>query len=174
MRSYAIAAGVLLTFVLSLYGCGGGGGGGGPSVTVTKLYLFGTLSSNRNVANVTTSIAVLGFTGYSSPTGATSGSYPLRSGTFIASGPVAASAVSSSYDIASKKLTFSLTNGLFKNMSSSTLSNGGKGTEIGTLTTAPNVTFSAGTTDFNPSVGQFRLTPPTSEILNGCKVNYAP
>lgn len=175
MRRYVFAAGMLVSLFLSLYGCGGGGGGGGPSTTTTKLYLFGTLSTNRNVATVQTSIAVAGFSSYSAPAGVTSGVFPLRRGIFSASGPVVAGSVASTYDTASQKLNLSISNSLFKNMSASKLSNGGKGTEIGRLVMPAAVAFPSAMTDYNPSVQQFRLVPSVElKVLGGCQVNYAP
>lgn len=173
-----MAAGIIMVLFFALHGCGGGGGGGGgpsgPTTSTTKLYLFGTLSSNRNIASVQTSIAVSGFTSYSAPVGAVAGVYPLRRGVFSPSGPVIVSSSNASYDISQQKINISLINGTFKNMSSSTLRNGGMGTEIGTLIMPAAVSFSSGTVDYNPSVGQFRLSPPEIKSLAGCKVNYAP
>ena len=176
MRLNAVAAGIIVALSFTLHGCGGGGGGGssGPATTTTKLYLFGTLSSNRNIATVQTSIAVAGFSSYSAPAGVNSGVFPLRRGVFSASGPVGAGYVPSTYDTSNKKRNPLLNNSAFKNMSSSTLRNGGKGTEIGTLIMPIAVSFSSGTVDFNPSVGQFRLTPPETRPLSGFKVNYEP
>ena len=175
MRRYVFAAGMLVSLFLALYGCGGGGGGGGgPSTTTTKLYLFGTLSTNRNVATVQTSITVAGFSSYSAPAGVTSGIFPLRRGIFSASGPVVAGSAASTYDTTSQKLNLSINNSLFKSMSASKLSNSSKGTEIGKLVMPASVTFPSAMTDFNPSVQQFRTVPPEIKTLTGCQVNYAP
>lgn len=170
MKKYVKAAILSAFSALALTGCGGGGGGGGPSAVATKLYLFGNMSSNFNVAEVTSSITAPAFADYSAPTRSATGIFPLRSGVLAASGPVHASLASGTFDTVSKKLTISLVNGTFLNMSSSTARNNGKGTEIATLVTSPGTTLP--TVDPTPDVGQFRLSPLKTGKLNGCKVNY--
>jgi hypothetical protein len=160
--------------LLALAACGRGGGGG-PDVIPkqsTKLYLFGNLSANFNVAYVTTKLTVPNFVDYSASSNDSNSTSLLRSGVIAASGPILASPVSGSFNRSSKVLTLTLTNGSFLNMSSSKFRNGGKGTEIATLVTTPGTILPA--VDPNPSVGQFRQAPvKTGEIL-GCAVNYVP
>jgi hypothetical protein len=165
--------GILATLgSLTLSGCGGGGGGGVAKQT-TKLYLFGSMSSNSIIATVTTSVAVPNFIDYSAPSKTAKGIFPLRSRVLAASGPVLVSDITgSTYDNNTGKLTVILVNGGFLNMSSSTTRNSGKGTEIATLTTTPGTTFPLA--DTSPSVGQQRTSPVSTSFLGGCKVNYAP
>jgi len=155
---------------LTLAGCGGGGGGGGPSQVGTKLYLFGTMSSNYNIASVDTSVIAPNFKDYTAPTGSTATVFPLRSGVLVPSGKV--SHTDATYDTVGKVLKISVTMDLFKNMSSSTTRNAGKGTEFASLITTSGTTFPVA--DVSPFVGMFRLVPPDTHVLTGCKVNYAP
>ncbi|TWJ33594.1 hypothetical protein [Geobacter argillaceus] len=157
---------------LTLAGCGGGGGGGGggPSKASTKLYLFGTMSSNYNIASVDTSVIVPNFKDYTAPTGSTATVFQLRSGVLVPSAKV--SLATASYDTVGKVLTINVSMDRFKNMSSSTTSNAGKGTEFATLITTPGSTFPSA--DASPYVGQFWLNGPNVRTLTGCKVNYAP
>ena len=180
MKKHNLAAVIGILGVVSalgavmLTGCGGGGGGGGESKQITKLFLFGTMSSNSRIATVTTSVISPNFVDYSAPNKSVKGIYSLKTGVVTASGPVQASDVTgSTYDNTTGKLTVRLVNGAFQNMSSSTGRNNGKGTEVATLSTKPGTTFPAA--DTTPEVGQQRLTtPPSTGYLNGCKVNYAP
>jgi hypothetical protein len=159
--------------LLTLVACGGGGGG--PDVIPkqsTKLYLFGNLSTNFNVAYVTTKLTVPDFVDYSSSSNDSNSTSLLRSGVIAASGPIKASSLSGSFNRSSKVLTLTVANGSFLNMSSSKFRNNGKGMEIATLVTTPGAIFPA--VDPNPSVGQFRLAPLKTGELFGCAVNYAP
>ena len=161
--------------LLTLVACGGGGGGSSSiaiSKQSTKLYLFGNLSTNFNVAYVTTTLTVPGFVDYSSSPGDSNSTSPLRSGVITASGPILASLVSGSFNRNSKLLTLTLTNGSFLNMSSSRLRNGGRGTEVATLVTTPGTLLPA--VDPTPAVGQFRISPLKNGELQGCAVNLAP
>jgi hypothetical protein len=160
--------------LLTLVACGGSGGGNPAVISKqsTKLYLFGNLSTNFNVAYVTTTLTAPNFVDYSSSSNDSNNTSPLRSGVITASGPISVSSVSGSFNRSSKLLTLTMANGSFLSMSSSKFRNNGKGTEIATLVTTPGTLLPA--VDPNPSVGQFRKSPlKTSELL-GCAVNYAP
>jgi hypothetical protein len=183
MKKYAMAAIVSAFLALSLTGCGGGGGGGGsaPATTATtKVFLFGTMSSNSRIAGVTTSLIVPSsvLVNYTSPAGASTGTWPLRSGVIVASGPIKVDTVSGSYDIITRKLAISLINGGFLNLSSSTTKNSGKGTEIATLNfklAKPGVTTPAmPTEDASPTVKHDRPGLGIfGDVLNGCKTNFS-
>lgn len=174
MKRHALVSIIGIMGLLTLAACGGGGGGGGGGVQkqTTKLYLFGNLSTNFKVANVTTTLTVPNFTDYSASASDANGVSSLRSGVITASGPALASQVSGTYNVNSKLLTIALVNGGNLNMTSSTVDNAGKGTEIATLVTTAGTTLP--TTDPAPAVGQFRLVPPKVSDLNGCLVNFAP
>lgn len=161
-----------VTGFMALAGCGGGGGGGGPSKLVTKMYLFGTMSSNTYIASVFSNISAPNFKDYSAPSNTANGVFPLRNGVLAASGPIKMSQVDGTYDTVSKKLRINLVNGVFDNLSSSTTKNSGKGTEIATLIMKLGTTLPA--KDNSPIVGKHRDTPLTNDYLNGCRLNYAP
>lgn len=160
--------------VSSLIACGGGGGGGAAATQTTKLYLFGNLSTNFNVASVTTTLTVPNFSDYSSSASDINNTSAVRGAAIKASGPVLASSVIGSYDKTNKLLSLTLVNASvpFKNMSASKFRNAGKGTEIGTLVTASGTTLP--TVDLAPIIGQSRPSPFKSGNLHGCAVNYAP
>lgn len=172
MKRLCAAVFVFAASVVILASCGGGGGGG-PSRVVTKLYLFGSMSSNTNIAHVYSNISTAGFKDYSAPNGITTGTFPLRSGILKASGSIKVSVVDATFNTANKRLSIQLVNGAYDNLSSSTTKNSGKGTEIATLNMSPGTVLLP--TDKSPNVGKFRLTPAVvTDYLNGCMVNYAP
>jgi hypothetical protein len=165
---------------LALGGCGGGGGGGGatlvlPTKAVTTVYLFGNMSSNSTVASVQTSMTLPSgvLVNYTSPPGQP-GVWPLKSGVVQASGPTKVSLVSGSFDTVSRKLEISLVNGAFANISASTTTNGGKGTEMATVNftlKTPGTTVAMPTHDPSPVVG--KMTPgPTVSYQNGFQTNF--
>ncbi len=139
--------------VATLYGCGGGGGGGGVTKAVTKVYLygnmtsitsakaysFGNISSKLRVASVSSSIdlpsAVM--VNYSSPQADITGC-TLRKGVFTPSGPklVSQSDFGDSRfnpDPSSRKLTIKMFNWGSVLLKASTTGNGGLGEEIATI-----------------------------------------
>lgn len=175
MKRYELIAIIGILGALTFAGCGGGGGGGGNGKEVTKLYLFGTMSTNSKVAALTSSINIPTFVDYSAfPTRTSPGIYVVRNGVLTASGPIGATSVSGSYDNVTKTLTISLLNntptGGFVNMSSSTTRNAGKGTEIATLTTTPGTVFPVGPT--TAVVKKYRNL--NLDDYTGFYVNYAP
>lgn len=157
-----------VTLLVCLAGCGGGGGTPAPSKVTTKLYLFGTMSSNSKILTISTTVSVPTFKDYTVPSPTAVPPYNLRTGLLRASGPVLANSVSGVYDTNTKKLTIKVINGSFLNLSSSVT---GKGKEFASLTSAPGTVIPA--SDPAPVVTQQRLVKPADE-LNGCTVNYAP
>lgn len=171
-------------------GCGGGGGGAATQA-VTKVYLFGTMSSNTRfgvysssgkITSVSTSMTVPAgiMVNYSSPAGVTSGKFPLRTGAVVPSGPVkvAASDITGTYDTASRVLAINIFNSPLVGapLKSSTT---GKGAEIATISFSletPGVESPLPLLDPLPEVGQARpsLTSPfgSEDYLTGCTVNY--
>jgi hypothetical protein len=159
MNRHSTKAFILSAFaVLTLFGCGGGGGGGGASApatkAITKAYMFGNmsspasfgnLSSSGKIASVRTNMAIPTtevMLNYSSITGATSGlcvmrvnavagDCILRDGVIVPSGKLSASDFAGSrYNIATKTLTISMTNGAGVPIKISTT---GNGTEFATI-----------------------------------------
>ena len=186
MKKYAMPTILCAVLALSLYGCGGGGGGSAPVTTaITKVFLFGTMSSNSRIAGVTTSMTVPGgvLVNYSTAPGVMinystpHGIFPLRSGCVVPSGPVKVSSASGSYDNAGHKLIVSLVNGAFLNLSSSTTRNSGQGAEIATINftlAKPGVTATLPTNDASPTVKQDRPGFGIfGDVLNGCRVNFS-
>lgn len=174
MKKYKLFAITGILGALTFAGCGGGGGGGGNGKDVTKLYLFGTMSTNSTVAALTSSINVPTFVDYSAfPTKTSPGIFMVRNGVITASGPKLATNVSGSYDNVTKTLTISLLNntpaGAFVNMSSSTTRNAGKGTEIATLSTTSGTVFPATPT---PAVVK-KYRNLNLDDFTGFFVNYA-
>lgn len=180
MKSFnkMVLIGALSALVLS--GCGSGGGGTAVApVTraLTTVYLFGNMSTNATVTSLQTSMTLPAgvMVNYTSPAGASAGTWPLRSSVITPSGPNKVSMVSGSFDMASRKLEISLVNGGFLNLSSSTVKNGAKGTELATLNftlATPGVTPAMPTQDASPVVG--KQTPgPTVGFQNGFKTNFS-
>lgn len=141
--------------LVTLYGCGGGGGGGGGggvTKAVTKVYLYGNMtsvnakaysfsniSSKLRIASISSSIdlpsAVM--VNYSSPQADITGC-TLRKGVFTPSGPklVRESDFSESRfnpDVSSRKLTVKMFNWGSVLLKASTTGNGGLGEEIATI-----------------------------------------
>jgi hypothetical protein len=170
-----------------LCGCGGGGGGGGgaappPAKVVTKVSLFGTMSTNSRIATVQTTMVLPSevMVNYSSPPGATSGTFPLRGGVVVPSGPVkvAATDINGMFDIAARKLTLFLLNTPGGSQVPLQSSASGEGTEIATinfsLATAGGALPAMPTVDTDARIGQHRQTvPPTINYLSGCRINFA-
>lgn len=171
---------------LILAGCGGGGGGGGtptPAATskiVTKAYLFGAMSSSSIIATVQTSMIVPAgvMVNYTSATGATSGTFPLKSGVLVPSGPVqvASGDLYGTFDTVSRKLLISLVNST--NRAALQSSATGSGTEFATINFTPATPGAATptfpTSDTAATVGQDRHPSgvPSVGYLNGCKLNF--
>lgn len=142
MKNYFLKTATVLAMSIILAGCGGGGGTTVPPKTqgTTVVYLFGTMSSSSRVATLHSEITIPDgiMVNYSSPPGATSGKYPLRSGAITPSGPlkVAQSDVTAEFSVADRKLSIDYLNTpdfttmARKNIKSSTT---GSGTEIATL-----------------------------------------
>ncbi len=169
--------------LLAVNGCGGGGGGSpappATSKAVTKAYLFGTMSSGSIIATVQTSMIVPSgvLANYTSPAGATSGTYPLRSAALAPSGSVLVPAgdLTGTYDIASRRLTINLVNATSRValQSSST----GSGAEIATIyfnLATPGSSPVLPTVDLAATIGQDRqpATVPSVGYLTGGKVNF--
>lgn len=170
--------------VLTLAGCGGGGGGGGVSVVatkaITKVHLFGNMTSTSKIASVQTTMTVPNgvMVNYTSTPGATSGTFPLRKGFVVPSGPVQVSLadISGSYDIASRVLTVSLMNPPGSNQVALKSSATGNGAEIATinfiLASPGAIPSSMPVQDLSATVGQELPGSPNSSILPGSKINF--
>ena len=105
MRKYVTTTMICVFSALALVGCGGGGGSSPATKATTKVYLFGNITSaGKIVATVDTTLNIPGgvLVNYSSPPGASSGTFPIRNGVVVPSGPVKilASGVSGTYTIA--------------------------------------------------------------------------
>lgn len=183
MKRYLIMALLAVLPTILLAGCGGGGGGSGsatPSATkaVAKAYLFGTMSSNSTIATVQTSIMVPAgvLVNYTSPAGATTGTWPLRKGVVVPSGPVqvsAAAVANSTYDIASRKLTINVFNAPGSGQAALKTGASGSGAEIATINltfATPGVTAALPTQDPLVVVGQDRSS--SIDYLTGCTANF--
>lgn len=112
---------ILITMALSalsgiLAGCGGGGGGAPAPNTraVTTVYLFGNMTSTSKVATLHSELTVPDgvMVNYSSPPGATTGKYALRSGSVVPSGPVKVSQsdITAEFSVSDRKLTIDYIN----------------------------------------------------------------
>lgn len=196
MKTHAMTAVIWAFSALTLTGCGGGaggsgtgggGGGGGGSTppvaakAVTKVNLFGAMSSSSKIATVQTTMTVPSgiMVNYSSPPGATAGIFPLRSGFAVPSGPVkvAANDISGTFDTASRNLTISLLNNPSSplNLQSSTTGNGAEIATINFTLASPGVTTPLPAEDLAVTVGQDRSTLQNINVgyLSGCKVNFS-
>lgn len=183
MKKHALVTIICAVSALTLSGCGGGGSSGPPPVkkAVTAMYLFGAMSSNSKIATVQATMTVPDgiMVNYSSPPGATSGTFPLRSGFVVPSGPVKLSAtdVSGTFNTVSKKLSINLLNNPSTPLDLQSSTNG-NGAEVATLNftlASPEVTASLPTEDPAVTVGQDRSTPQNVKLgyLNGCKVIFS-
>ena len=182
MKKYVIAAIIGAFSALTLSGCGGGGGGGGTPPTATKaistVYLFNAISSNR-IATVQTTITVPSgvMVNYSSPPGAISGIFPLRSGFVVPSGPVRISAtdISGNYDTSSGTLLISMVNIERADLRSGKI---GSGTEIAQINFK---LVTPGVLPVLPTPWQYTLvvgqesspTDPRPTVMSGCNLNFA-
>lgn len=180
MKKY-LSASICALSLVAMAACGGGGGSGGTSAApvtkaVTKVYLFGTMSSNSKIATVqTTMIVPLGvMVNYTAPVGATAGIYPLKKGVIVPSGPVQVSTAdfsASTFNIATRALVVSLFNQGGVPLASNTLGNGAEIATINLNLTTPGVTAPMPLQDMLASVGQDR--PGISlAYLTGCTVNF--
>jgi hypothetical protein len=155
------------------------------------VYLFGSMSSVSKVVSVKSEMTVPAgvMINYSSPPGATTGKFPLRSGQIVPSGPVlfAQSDIQSAEctvaSDGSRKISFMIfntpdlnTSGSIKNIRSGTI---GNGVEIATIhfkLTAAGVTPSLPDPwqDLNAEVG-VSVDPSSLNILypTGLKLNYS-
>ncbi|HXE96056.1 MAG TPA: hypothetical protein VN642_06605 [Dongiaceae bacterium] len=142
MIKYLSNTAAVLTMSIILGGCGGGSSEPPKTQAVTKVYLFGKMSSSSRVATIESGITVPDgiMVNYSSPLGATTGKYPLRSGSIVPSGPVKFSPndiVFTEYNLSDRKLVFKFLNtpelnnkGITKNIRSGTE---GDGVEVATM-----------------------------------------
>lgn len=194
MKRILLSAVVSGLAALALTGCGGGGGGGGGVTTkaVSKVYLFGTMSSNTRfgvystsgkIASVQTSMTVPAgiLANYSSPApaGYPANTFPLRSGFVVPSGSVnvAVSDITGTYDTSSRILSLSVFNpppGVLLKSGAS-----GNGAEIATINfslATPGTETAVPLADPLPVVSQARpsLTSSFGSLGNlaGCKVNF--
>ena len=185
MKRYILTAVTGLFSVLALAGCGGGGGGGSSPATkaVTKVYLFGNITSaDKIVATVQTTMNVPSgvMLNYSSVPGATSGLCTLRKGVVVPSGPVQVSPSdfsASTYDIAGRVLTVRMVNNGRLPLKSSSTDNGGKGTEIAminfSLATPGGTPSMMPEEDLVPTVSQEALLVHDVTLSPGCKISFA-
>lgn len=144
MKTLFLNAAAVLAVSVILTGCGGGGGGGTAVIPKTQgtttVYLFGTMSSASRVATLHSEITVPDgiMVNYSSPPGATTGKFPLRSGSIVPSGPVKLSQndITAEFSLSDRKLSIDCINTpdfatqARKNVKSSAT---GNGAEIATL-----------------------------------------
>lgn len=137
---------ILISMTLSalsgiLVGCGGGGGGTAPNTqAVTTVYLFGHMTSTSKVATLHSELTVPEgvMVNYSSPPGATTGKYAVRSGSVVPSGPVKVSQndITAEFSVSDRKLTIDFVNSpdfntqIRKNVRSGTV---GSGIEVATI-----------------------------------------
>jgi hypothetical protein len=185
MKKFAMPAIICAFAALAIAGCGGGGGAA--TKAVTKVLLFGTMSSSTVLSSVQTRMTVpsalqinyssaFTMTNYSTPHGI----FPLRSGAVVPSGPVKipAANITGSYNNATHELIISMVNppgGSQVAWQCSTTGNKGKGEEIATINfkLAKPVALSAiPAQDPTVTVGKYRASPVTSDYLNGCVSNY--
>lgn len=144
MKKIFLNIAAVLTMTIIFTGCGGGGGSSPATKVVTSavtsMYLFGTMSSSSIVATLHSEITVPNgiLVNYSSPPGATTGKFPLRSGSIVPSGPVkfSQSDITADYNLADRKLSIDCVNwpdfstSIRKKIKSGTT---GNGVEIATL-----------------------------------------
>lgn len=136
MKRFIFITTAFSALCIILAGCGGGGGGAPAPKTqaVTTVYLFGNMSSTSKVATLHSELIVpVGvMVNYSSPPGATSGTYSLRSGSIVPSGPVKVSQsdITAEFNVSNRKLTIDYINTpdfstlLRKNVKSGSTGNG--------------------------------------------------
>lgn len=141
MRNLFLNIATLATLFAITAGCGTGTDTPAPKTqAASTVYLFGTMSSTSRVATIHSETIVPEgiMVNYSSPPGATTGKYPLRSGSIVPSGPVkiAPADVSAEFNLADRKLTIDYINNpdfttlTRKNVKSGTT---GNGIEIATI-----------------------------------------
>lgn len=147
MKTSLLRAVLASLLLITLFGCGSSSDDPRTRGKAT-VYLFGSMSSVSRVTSVKSSIPLPEgvMVNYSTPAGATlttPGTYPLRSGTIVPSGPVLftqsdiQSAECTVATDGTRKITFQIfntpdlnSNGAVKNIRSSTV---GNGTEIATI-----------------------------------------
>jgi len=148
MKKYICATMIGVYSALALAGCGGGGGGGGGGAVtkaITKVYLFGNItSSGKVVATVQTTLNLPAgvLVNYSSAPGIKTGTFPLRKGVVVSSGPIKIldSGISGTYKIVDgieggtlQLLMLNLPGTSQVALKSSTSANSGSGVEIATV-----------------------------------------
>ncbi len=113
MKYFFLTTMAALTMSLLLAGCGGGGSPATVKATTT-VYLFGAMSSSSKIVTIHSELTVPEgiMVNYSSPPGATTGKFPLRSGSIVPSGPVkvAQSDITADYNLSDRKLTIDYVN----------------------------------------------------------------
>ncbi|MCM0084514.1 hypothetical protein L4X63_23335 [Geomonas sp. Red32] len=185
MMKITVAALVALWAAVTLTGCGGGGGAAAGPVTtgVTKVQLFGNMSTNCTVGSVQTTMQVPSgvLVNYSSPAPSNypAHTFPLKSGAVVPSGPVRfqQSDISGTYNTQTMQLTVSMVNSAGSNITSSTT---GSGQEIATIMfklATPGVLPTLPTPWQDPQVvvwQRFPTTPyPTIVSRPGYTLNFA-
>jgi len=183
MKRVQIGVVISALSALTLAGCGSSGNPSAVTPVETqatkassKVYLFGNMSSNSRIATVDTSMNVPDgiMVNYSSPPGATSGVFPLRSGVAVPSGPVqlAPADISGTFDVSSRKLYLRLMNNPGNSVLLKSSSNG-NGEEVATLNftlASPGIKPVMPAMDELITVGQDRGN--SINYLGGCKVNF--
>jgi hypothetical protein len=181
MRKYITKTMICVFSAFALAGCGGGGGGGSSAASkaISKVYLFGNITSSSNIvatAKTTMIIPTSVLVNYSSAPGATTGLCKLRKGVLSPSGTVQVSASdfdSSSYDIASRVLTINMVNNGRVALKSSA---SGKGAEIATINftlATPGITpTTMPIMDNLAEVGQETLATHATSYPAGSKTNF--
>ncbi|HEY3307023.1 MAG TPA: hypothetical protein VGJ93_01085 [Desulfuromonadaceae bacterium] len=159
MKKKILAVTLTVFSALTISGCGGGGGGGGAiapaTVTkaVTKVYVygnmsspasFGNLSSNARIATVQSKMSLPAevMVNYSSAPGATAGLCFLRKGVIVPSGNTLLSASDfsfSTFDIASRVLTLNMINSGRQRLKTNTNGNGVEFATVNFTLTTPGV-----------------------------------
>lgn len=180
MKKYIKPAIICIFSALALVGCGGGGGGGGAvSKAVTKVSLFGNITSASNiVATVSTTLNIPSgvMVNYSSAPGVTTGLCTLRKGVIVPSGPVQVSASDfslSTYDLDTRVLTLNLVNNARIALKSGAT---GTGKEIATinfsLATPGTLPSSMPLKDTSALVGQESLATHDTSYPAGSETNF--
>lgn len=189
MKNYALCAFIYSALTLALAGCGGHDNGGNnitipPAATkaITKLYLFGNMSSNSKVTSVQAAVTVPSgiMVNYSSPApaGYPANTYPLKSGFAVPSGPVrvAEADISGKYNTDSRELTIYLVNQSGVALRSSMTGNGAEIARLNfTLAVAGAIpALPAPWQDPLVKVGQELATQPLPTVisLTGCILNF--
>jgi hypothetical protein len=184
MKKYLIAVITCAISALALTGCGGGGGSTPPAApaeatkAVAKVFLFGNVTSSSTiVATVQTTMTVPSgvMVNYSSVPGATSGLCRLKAGVIVPSGKVLVPVSdfdSSTFEIASRKLTVNMVNSSRLPLKSSAT---GSGAEIATISfnlASPGVTPTMPLKDALATIGMERLDTHDVLVAPGGMINF--